>query len=48
MISGNKGNYNFLRQYVQEEQFCGLTEVDNTYLRELEQLFLGFVYICDA
>ena len=39
MISGNKGNYNFLRQYVKEEQFCGLTEVDNIYLKKLEQLF---------
>ncbi len=39
MLSGNKSNYNFLRQYVKEEQFCGLTEIDNIYLNELEQLF---------
>ena len=39
MLSGNKSNYNFLRQYLKEEQFCGLTEIDNIYLNELEQLF---------
>ena len=39
MLSCNKSNYNFLRQYVKEEQFCGLTETDNRDLNELEQLF---------
>lgn len=38
-IDGTKGNYNFLRQYLTKEQFCGLTENDNKDLEKYEKIY---------
>ena len=39
LLRGNKSNYNFLRQYLTKEQFCGLTENDNKDLEKYEEIY---------
>ena len=37
ILNGNKSNYNFLRQFVEKEQFCGVTNTDKLHLEDLER-----------